>query len=246
MSHFRCAGIRKDYNGIPIIQDISLSLERGRTGCLLGHSGVGKTTLMSVLSGVDTPDAGNVYLDDEKITGQPGKVSYMLQKDLLLPYKTILDNVMLPLTLRGASRQQAREAAIRQLEAFGLLGHEKKYPHQLSGGMRQRAALLRTHLTGNDVMLLDEPFSALDAMTKRQMHNWFLELAGHLSITALLITHDIDEALILSDHIYILEGRPGRITMEFAVDAPNPRTSDFATSASFLAQKKAILAAIEL
>lgn len=245
MSHFSCEAITKNYDGLPVVQDIGLSLDKGELGCLLGPSGVGKTTLMSVLSGVDAPDHGRVLLDGEDITDQPGRVSYMLQKDLLLPYKTIVDNVSLPLLLAGTPKKQARDAAAAQFEAFGLAGCERKYPHQLSGGMRQRAALLRTHLVGNDILLLDEPFSALDAITKRQMHNWYLDIVHRLGATTLLITHDIDEALILSDKIYILAGVPGRITMEIPVVAPRPRTADFATSGEFIRQKKSILNAIQ-
>lgn len=243
--YFCCKGITRNYDGVPVIRDVSLHLDRGQIGCLLGPSGVGKTTLMNVLSGVDKPDTGRVFLESNDITGTPGQVSYMLQKDLLLPYKTIIDNVSLPLLLSGKKKQDARREAASYLESFGLTGCEKLYPHQLSGGMRQRAALLRTYLVGDNVLLLDEPFSALDAMTKRQMHNWYLRIAAQLGITTLLITHDIDEALTLSDKIYILTGIPGQITRELAVDAPRPRTADFASSEAFLQQKKMILSAIE-
>lgn len=245
MSYFVCNSITKNYDNIPVVKDINLSLEKGERGCLLGPSGVGKTTLMSVLSGVDKPDAGSVILDGDNVTGQPGRVSYMLQKDLLLPYKTIVDNVSLPLVLRGISKKQARVQAASKFEFFGLAGYERKYPHQLSGGMRQRAALLRTYLIGSNVLLLDEPFSALDAITKRQMHTWYLDIVSRLGLTTLLITHDIDEALILSDTIYIMSGVPGHIVQSIKVNAPLPRSTDFAISEEFISIKKTIIKAIE-
>jgi ABC-type nitrate/sulfonate/bicarbonate transport system ATPase subunit len=145
------------------------------------------------------PDSGRVFLGDRDITGQAGQVSYMQQKDLLLPYKTVLDNVSLPLVLRGQPKSEARAQALVQFKQFGLEGTDSKYPSQLSGGMRQRAALLRAHLFGSTVALLDEPFSALDAITKRTIHRWYLELVDKLGMSTIFITHDIDEAILLSD-----------------------------------------------
>lgn len=245
MAYFSCKQITRSYQQQPVVEDITLALERGQCACLLGPSGVGKSTLMGVLSGIDQPDTGRVLLNGEDITGQPGRVSYMLQKDLLLYYKTILDNVSLPLQLNGIPKAQARQQALDLFEVFGLSGCAHQYPHQLSGGMRQRAALLRTWLVGNDVLLMDEPFSALDAMTKHQLHAWFLEVSVQLHMTTLLITHDIDEALSLADTIYIMNGVPGRIVQTFPVNAPHPRTTDFTISDHFIQQKREILAAIE-
>ena len=143
---------------------------------ILGVSGVGKTTLFNVIAGLIKPDSGKVFLDGRDITNTTGNTSYMLQKDLLLPYKTIIDNVSLPLVIRGEKKSKAREYASKYFEEFGLKGTENKYPHQLSGGMRQRAALLRTYLFSDQVALLDEPFSALDSITKTSMHQWFLKV----------------------------------------------------------------------
>ena len=136
----------------------------------------------------------------------------MLQKDLLLPYQTIIDNVSRPLVIRGEKKAKAREYASKYFDEFGLMGTENKYPHQLSGGMRQRAALLRTYLFSDQVALLDEPFSALDSITKSSMHRWFLKVMEQIKLSSFLITHDIDEAILLSDRIYIMSGKPGRIT----------------------------------
>ncbi|MGI6403326.1 MAG: ABC transporter ATP-binding protein [Oscillospiraceae bacterium] len=244
MSLFRCEKINKSYQGQPVIEDISLHLAQGELVGLLGASGVGKTTLMSILAGVDCPDSGRVFLEDEDITGMAGRVGYMLQKDLLLPFKTTLDNVSLPLILKGMKKSQAREKAAEQMERFGLAGSEDKYPHQLSGGMRQRAALLRTHFLGNQVILLDEPFSALDALTKSELHRWYLDASAQMGLTTLFITHDIDEALTLSHRIYVMAGMPGQIKAELSISAPRPRPADFAFSQEFLQAKRQLLDAI--
>jgi len=214
---FRCKGVSKNYENTPVVRDISLDLSQGGFISLLGPSGVGKTTLFNVLAGIDLPDEGNVYLDGEDITGIPGRVGYMPQKDLLLEHRTALDNVILPLLIRGEKKHAARESAAVFFPLFGLSGCEKKYPYQLSGGMRQRAALLRTYMTRSPVILLDEPFSALDAITRRQMQDWYCEIAVSMKFSTLFITHDVEEALLLSNTIYVLNGHPGTITHTFVV-----------------------------
>jgi len=254
---FKCEGITKNYEKEPVVQNITLELPEGGFISLLGPSGVGKTTLFNVLSGVDTPDEGKVFLNDEDITGICGKVSYMLQKDLLLEYRTVLDNVILPLLIRGEKKNIAREFASGFFEMFGLAGYEKNYPNELSGGMRQRAALLRTCLTtyktngsNNPVILLDEPFSALDAITRRKMQLWYADIAIKMKISTFFITHDVEEALALSDTVYILNGKPGVITHKIDVQPPrkqegsSARDTEFAVSEEFARQKKAVLEAI--
>lgn len=165
----------------------------------------------------------------------------MLQKDLLLPYRTIVDNVALPLLIKGAGKKEAREKASAYFVQFGLEGTEMKYPGQLSGGMRQRAALLRTYLFSADVALLDEPFSALDMLTKGAVHSWYLDVMERIRLSTLFITHDIDEAILLSDRIYLLTGRPGQITGELVIKEPRPRRKDFNLTEEFLAYKREIL-----
>ena len=164
----------------------------------------------------------------------------MLQKDLLLPYRTIEDNVALPLLLRGVKKREARKQASALFEEFGLGGTEKLWPSQLSGGMRQRAALLRTYLFSQDVALLDEPFSALDTLTKSAIHRWYLDVMERIHLSTLFITHDMDEAVLLSDRIYLLTGQPGRITSEIVVEEPRPRRQDFNLSPEFLQYKRQI------
>ena len=233
--------VSKRFDGRPVLDDISIELNRGELVCLLGVSGGGKTTLFNVISGLLRPDAGRVLLDGRDITGQPGSISYMLQKDLLLPYRTIEDNVALPLVLRGVKKQAAREQVSPMFRQFGLEGTQKKYPAQLSGGMRQRAALLRTYLFSQDVALLDEPFSALDTLTKSAIHRWFLDVMEQIRLSTLFITHDIDEAILLSDRIYLLCGSPGTITAEIVIHEPKPRPADFNLTPEFLSYKRQIL-----
>ena len=225
-----------------VLRDVSLHLGEGELVCLLGVSGGGKTTLFNVISGLLPPDEGSVFLDGEEVTGQPGRISYMLQKDLLLPYRTIQDNVALPLMLRGVKKKEARAQASALFPQFGLEGTEKKWPGQLSGGMRQRAALLRTYLFSQNVALLDEPFSALDTLTKSAVHEWYLKVMDEIRLSTLFITHDIDEAILLSDRIYLLVD--GRIGEEIVVDQPRPRHVDFGLTQQFLDYKRRIMAAL--
>ncbi len=241
MAVLKVEGVTKTFDNETIIQNISLELHEGELVSLLGVSGGGKTTLFNIISGLSLPDEGSVWIDDEEVTGKPGNVSYMLQKDLLLPYRTILDNVALPLMIRGMKKKEAREKAAPYFAEFALAGTEKKYPAQLSGGMKQRAALLRTYLFSQKVALLDEPFSALDMLTKQSMHEWYLDVMERIKLSTLFITHDIDEAILLSDRIYLLTGKPGQITKEIVIREAKPRTQDFKLTEEFLEYKKEIL-----
>ena len=210
--------ITKSFDDRIIIEDINIQLKKGEIVSLIGVCGSGKTTLFNILSGLTKPDKGRVYLDGEDITTKPGKISYMLQKDLLLPHEKIIDNAALGLVVKGMKKKEARKEAEKYFEAFGLTGTKDKYPSQLSGGMRQRVALLRTYLATDGVALLDEPFSALDSITKSGMHNWYLDLMSKIEMSTIFITHDIEEAILLSDRIYILAGTPGTIVKEIVID----------------------------
>lgn len=240
MAVLQVEDVSKSFDTEQIIRNISLELQEGEIVSLLGVSGGGKTTLFNIIAGLSVPDTGKVFLEGEDITGKPGKVSYMLQKDLLLPYRTILDNVALPLIVRGMKKKEARERAASFFEEFGLQGTEKKYPSQISGGMKQRAALLRTYLFSEKVALLDEPFSALDMLTKTTVHEWYLDVMEKIKLSTLFITHDIDEAILLSDRIYLLTGKPGTITKEIRIDEKKPRHKDFKLTEEFLSYKKEI------
>jgi len=246
MAELKVRGVSKSFEGKKIIENISIELHQGEIVSLLGISGGGKTTLFNVIAGLSSPDQGAVYLDGEEITGKPGKISYMLQKDLLLPYRTIEDNVALPLLIKGEKKREARRKVGAYFEEFGLDGTEKKYPHQLSGGMRQRAALLRTYLFSDGVALLDEPFSALDTLTKNSMHAWYLNIMEQIRLSTLFITHDIDEAILLSDRIYLMGGKPGKITDEIIIRERKPREKDFNLTGAFLDYKREILEKLKM
>lgn len=241
MTILRTENITKSYNDKTVIEDINIHLKEGELVSLLGVSGSGKTTLFNIISGLIMPDEGSVQLSDRDITGRPGSVAYMLQKDMLLPHKKIIDNVSLPLLLKGMPRKDARAHADKLFEEFGLEGTQYKYPNQLSGGMKQRAALLRTYMASDGVVLLDEPFSALDTLTKSAMHKWYLQVMEHISLSTLFITHDIDEAIRLSDRIYIMSGAPGRIADEIVIEEKRPRREDFDLTPEFLEYKKRII-----
>lgn len=246
MHYLETKNITKSFDGKEIVKDISIHLEKGEIVSLLGVSGSGKTTLFNIVSGLEKPDSGEVYLKNENITGKPGTVSYMLQKDLLLPYYTVADNVSLPLRIKnGLSKKDARKRAEELFAQFGLEGCENKYPSQLSGGMRQRAALLRTYLASDKVALLDEPFSALDTITKGAIHRWYLDIMEEIKLSTLFVTHDIDEAIFLSDRVYVLSGDPGKISHEIIIDYPKPRNEEFLVSNKFIVYKKMIIYALK-
>ncbi len=239
-------GLCISWDGTPIVEDVSLSLAPGELVCLVGRSGAGKTTLFHTLAGLTSPDAGRVLLHGEDVTGVPGHVSYMLQKDLLLESRTVMGNVCLPLVLAGTPMGEARAKAEPLLERFGLAGTADLWPAQLSGGMRQRAALLRTYLMDNDMILLDEPFSALDAITRAEMRDWFCGIVSELGLTALVITHDVDEATILANRVFVLagspqDGRASRIVGEVSVGGvPSERGAEFDLCDEFLAAKREV------
>ena len=237
--------ITRSFSGRVIIQDISIRLMENELVSLLGVSGSGKTTLFNVISGILQPDSGKVLLHGEDVTGKPGQISYMLQKDLLLEHMKVIDNVSLPLRLKGVSKKEARAQADPLFEEFGLDGTQELYPAAMSGGMRQRAALLRTYLGSQGVALLDEPFSALDTITKGQIHTWYLDIMKKINLSTIFITHDIDEAILLSNRIYIMTGSPGQIKDEIVIDRPRNDRREFNLTQEFLTCKKNVLRALE-
>ena len=217
---------------------VDLQIPTGRFVSLIGPSGCGKSTIFNIIAGLETPTTGRVLIDGIDATGFIGKVGYMLQKDLLLPWRTVLDNVALGLEIRGTSLAEARERALPLLQNYGLAGFESQYPAVLSGGMRQRAALLRTLLVDRDIVLLDEPFGALDAQTKSQMQDWLLKIFSEFGRTVVFVTHDVEEAVYLSDEIHVMASRPGRLVETLPIDLPRPRARSIVSTPRFVAMKK--------
>lgn len=233
--------IKKTFGSMDIINDVSFYAMENEFISLLGPSGSGKSTIFNIISGLLHKDEGEIIIDGEVCHGRSEKVSYMHQKDLLLPWKNIVDNTTLSLIIRGKSKKEARSEVIGHFKTFGLEGFGYKYPFQLSGGMKQRAALLRTYMSSSDIMLLDEPFGALDAITRSKMHYWLIDMIKELKVTIIFITHDIEEAIFLSDRIYLLSDKPATIKKEIIVDLPKNRTKDIVTSEKFNEIKRNIL-----
>lgn len=200
---------QKSFGDHIVLEDITMHVCHNEIVSVLGISGSGKTTLFNLISGVASADRGTVSSDS--------KIGYMMQKDLLMPWKTVEENIAIPLILKGIPKKTAYTKVGGYLENFGLKGTQKQYPDSLSGGMRQRAALLRTYMISGEVLLLDEPFSSVDAMTRHRLHRWLLSIFKKMELTILIITHDVEEALLLSDRIYILAQSPSRIVDEIAL-----------------------------
>jgi ABC-type nitrate/sulfonate/bicarbonate transport system ATPase subunit len=220
------------------VEPLDLSIETGRFISLVGPSGCGKSTLFNIIAGLLQPTEGRVLINGEDATGTIGRVGYMLQKDLLLPWRTVLDNVILGMEIQGVPLQAARARALPLLQKYGLAGFEHLYPNSLSGGMRQRAALLRTLLFDTDVILLDEPFGALDAQTKLHMQEWLMQLWSDFKKTVVFVTHDVEEAIYLSDEIHVMGTRPGRILETIQITLPRPRHRTSALTPEFIAIKE--------
>ena len=200
----------------PILKDINIHVNENEMVAIVGSSGVGKSTLFNLIAGVLKTQVGEITINGSE--DYIGKVAYMLQKDLLFEHKTIIDNVILPLIIAKVNKKEALEEGNKILKQFNLDKYANKYPQQLSGGMRQRVALIRTYMFKRKIFLLDEAFSALDAITKKELHKWYLDLKKEFNLTTLLITHDIEEAVFLSDRIYILGNKPGEIIGEIKIE----------------------------
>jgi ABC-type nitrate/sulfonate/bicarbonate transport system ATPase subunit len=209
---------------ITILDDITFSVKEGSFVCILGPSGCGKSTLFNIIAGLIAPDSGNIYLDGQKINNRTGLVGYMFQKDLLLPWRSVLENITLGTEVKGRNKAESRERAMTYINKYGLAGFENYYPRFLSGGMRQRAAFLRTMMLDNEVMLLDEPFGALDAQTRLAMQEWLHEVWRDSKKTIIFITHDVDESLFLAEEVLVLSHRPSKIIRNIPVPLPEKRT----------------------
>ena len=226
-----------------VLDGAGIRVEPGEFVCLVGPSGCGKSTLFNVAVGLTDPDAGRVLLDEVDITGRRGLLGYMPQRDLLLPWRRVIENLVIGVQVRRGALDAARRRARDLAPMFGLDGFLNHHPHQLSGGMRQRAALLRTIVSGNQVLLLDEPFGALDALTRLDMHRFLLGVRSELGLTVLFVTHDPDEAVALADRVAVMSARPGRIVDEFEIGLDHPRIGDRA-AASLAAHRARLLGAL--
>jgi len=229
---------------LPVLENISLHVDAGEFISVLGPSGSGKSTILKIAAGLLKPDWGRVFIDGVDVTGQSRLVGYMPQQDLLFPWKTLKQNAVMPLIAAGWGKQKAYVRVEDLLPVFGLNGFADYYPGQLSGGMRQRAALLRTMLIECDLMLLDEPFAALDALTRENMQDWLLTIWENFKRSVLFVTHSIDEAIYLSDRIYVISERPGRNVLEQTVDIIRPRSKAVVTTPIFTAYKKLLINAL--
>ncbi len=219
--------VSKTFSGIdhavPALEDVSFKVMPGEFVTIIGASGSGKSTLFNLCVGLLEPDEGEILIDGERPENRAGMVGYMPQRDLLLPWRSVLDNVIIPLEIQGIPRRESRQKALEMLPYFGLETFENEYPSALSGGMRQRAALLRTWLMGRSTLLLDEPFGALDALTRKELRNWLLRVWQEFGRTVMFITHDVEEAVYLADRVIVLSARPGEIKRELKIDLPRPR-----------------------
>ncbi len=223
----------------------ALDVEDGSFVTLIGPSGCGKSTLLRIMAGLIAPTGGTVHLDGRPLGPTPGHAGFMPQHDRLLPWRTVRDNAVLAADVTGGDRRAARSRADELFARFGLAGFEDAWPSQLSGGMRQRLALLRTFLVERDLLLLDEPFGALDAITRRDMHRWLQDVLAVEPRTVVFVTHDVEEALTLSDRIVVLTARPGRIGAQMTLDEPRPRAPGITTRPDFIERRARLLAALE-
>lgn len=241
-------GISKSYptdaGPLHVLNDVSLQVAEQQFVSILGPSGCGKSTIFNIICGLEEPDSGAIFFSGKRLTDPSKALSYMPQKDLLLPWRKIIDNVILPLQIAGVDQQSARQRAMELLDIFGLKGFEQHYPSELSGGMRQRAALMRTILTDRDVLLLDEPFGALDAITRFHMQTWLLDVWQRFQRTILFITHDVEEAIYLSDKVYVMSQRPSGIRLALDIPLSRPRHPEQVTSPEFVELKRTVLKAL--
>jgi ABC-type nitrate/sulfonate/bicarbonate transport system ATPase subunit len=246
-------GVSQVYTGddgrpVPALADVSLSVAPGEFAAIIGPSGCGKSTLLNILAGLDAPTAGEVLLDDVVSTPRArlSRVGLMPQRDLLLPWRTALGNAVAGLEVRGVPRREARHRARDLFARFGLTRFERAYPYALSGGMRQRVALVRSALAAGPVLLLDEPFGALDALTRAELRHWLLEAWQALGKTIILVTHDVDEALLLADRVAVMSPRPGHVRAVVPVALPRPRDLAVQASPAFADLRRQVLDLLEV
>jgi ABC-type nitrate/sulfonate/bicarbonate transport system ATPase subunit len=244
VADLRLDRLTKAYGDLPVLDGVSLTVASGELVAVVGPSGCGKSTLFDVVAGLERPDTGRVLVDGADATGRTDAFAYMPQQDLLFPWRTVLDNTTLGLEVAGMRRRAARERARPLFAEFGLDGFEGVRPDELSGGMRQRAALLRTVVQERPVLLLDEPFGALDALTRTEMQLWLSRMHARFDWTVLLVTHDVREAVLLADRVVVLAPRPTSVRRVVTVDLPRPRDVSVITDPAFVAAEAQLLGAL--
>jgi ABC-type nitrate/sulfonate/bicarbonate transport system ATPase subunit len=242
MSHkLNIENVSKQYAGTYALAPTNLTVSDGEFITIVGPSGCGKSTLFNIISGVLNPTEGDVLIDEKDVTNAPGHVGYMMQKDLLLPWKSTFENILLGISLTRKASKEEQERAATLAERYGLGTFLNNFPHTMSGGMRQRAAFLRTLMFNKDVLLLDEPFGALDSQTRFSMQQWLLDVWSEQRRTILFITHDVEEAVFLADRVVVMSPRPGRIEEIIPIEIERPRERGILTSEAFIAYKRQIL-----
>ena len=234
------SGVKK----LTALEEVSLYARPGEFVAVLGPSGSGKSTILKIAAGLLKPDHGKIWIDGKDVTGIPQLVGYMPQQDLLLPWKTMWENAALPLLAKGVRKKDAFDRVTELIPLFGIEGFADYYPYQLSGGMRQRAALLRTFLIESNLMLLDEPFAALDALTREKMQAWLLNIWETFKRSVLFVTHSIDEAIYLSDRVYVITERPGKNALEQSIEIERPRDINILTTRDFTLYKRILIKAL--
>ena len=234
----------RDGHPLTALEGVDFEAADGELVSIIGPSGCGKSTLLNIIAGLDQPTSGEIYLNGRRAERRLGVVGYMQQRDLLFPWRTVIDNVVLGLELQGVPRKVARQRAMNLTEQFGLNGFEQEYPYALSGGMKQRAAFLRTVLADQEVFLLDEPFGALDALTRTQIQEWLLSMWETVKKTIVMVTHDVDEAIFLSDRVYVMTARPGSMRQVMRIELPRPRKPEMVTWPDFVRMKAELLSSI--
>lgn len=229
--------ISKSYDNMKILKDITLHVNEGELISIVGPSGSGKSTIFNIITKLTNIDGGEVDIS--------GKVSYMYQKDMMVPWKKVIDNIAIPLVLKGIKKSEARREVEKYIETFGLKGFEYKYPTQLSGGMKQRANFLKTFLTSNEIMLLDEPFGALDSITRKNLQKWLIDLKQKMNSTILFITHDIDEAILISDRVYVITEKPAVIKGEIKIQLPEYGENEVSLCKEYIDLKRSLIKLLE-
>lgn len=236
----------KTQNGLlPVLDLLNFSINKGEFVCILGPSGCGKSSLFNILSGIENPDSGKITIHHQNTANRRGKFGYMFQNDLLLPWRNTLDNITLGLEVKGHTLKKSREEADKLLRKFHLEKFASFYPSDLSGGMKQRIALLRTIAFNSDILLLDEPFGSLDALTRMSLQKYLLEIWEKLHLTILFITHDINEAVVLADKILVLSKRPAKIIKSIEINILRPRNIEKMRSSSSINIEKELINLLE-